>query len=142
MDTTYYALSIKQPWAALVVAGLKTIEIRTWPTGQLGRVFIHAARIPDDCEHAWASVPNELLPLTKLVGGLIGQAELIECITYRDAKHFGQDQAQHYNLPEWFQAPVMFGFRFANAKRLPFTRLKGQLRFFEFPASILDGLAS
>ena len=27
-----YALSIKQPWAALLVHGLKTMEIRSWPT--------------------------------------------------------------------------------------------------------------
>lgn len=141
MDSSYYALSIKQPWATLVVAGLKTIEIRTWPTARLGRVFIHAARIPDDREYAWANVPDELLAQTKLVGGIIGQAELTECITYRDAQQFGQDQPLHYNHPEWFQSPVMFGFRFASAKRLPFTRLPGNIRFFAFPASKLDGIA-
>ena len=29
---TEYALSIKQPWAALVVCGVKTVEVRRWPS--------------------------------------------------------------------------------------------------------------
>ena len=39
-----YALSVRQPWAALLVAGRKTVEVRTWSTAVRGRVFIHAAR--------------------------------------------------------------------------------------------------
>ena len=38
--TLMYALSIKQPWAALVVQGLKTIEIRRWPTARRGQILI------------------------------------------------------------------------------------------------------
>ena len=55
-----YALSLKQPWAALVVAGRKAIEVRKWPTGVRGRVFIHAARVPDDRPEAWTLVPDDL----------------------------------------------------------------------------------
>ena len=32
-----YALSVKQPWATLLVHGLKTIEVRAWPTARRGR---------------------------------------------------------------------------------------------------------
>ena len=58
--TKLYALSIKQPWAALLVAGIKTVEIRRWPTNRRGRILIHAARIPDPRPEAWALVPDEL----------------------------------------------------------------------------------
>ena len=30
-----YALSLKQPWAALVVFGRETIEVRRWPTAEI-----------------------------------------------------------------------------------------------------------
>ena len=36
------ALSIRQPWAELIVAGLKDIENRTWRTDYRGPVLIHA----------------------------------------------------------------------------------------------------
>ena len=42
------AISIKQPWAALLVVGLKTVEVRTWPTRRRGPVFIHAGKLADE----------------------------------------------------------------------------------------------
>ena len=37
------AISIKQPWAYLICAGIKDVENRTWPTKYRGRVYIHAS---------------------------------------------------------------------------------------------------
>ena len=36
------AITIKQPWASLIVEGIKDIENRTWKTSFRGRVLIHA----------------------------------------------------------------------------------------------------
>ena len=69
---TQYALSLKQPWAALLVHGLKTIEVRRWPTARRGCVLIHAARVPDKRPEAWAHVPAEWLETAQLLGGIIG----------------------------------------------------------------------
>jgi len=41
-------LSVKQPWAYLLCAGIKDIENRTWKTNYRGRVFIHASAKPDN----------------------------------------------------------------------------------------------
>src|SRR5205807_5247224 len=90
-----YALSIKQPWAALVVAGRKTIEVRKWSTAIRGRIFIHAAQIPDQRPEAWAWVSDDLRPLTELGGGLIGSAELAACIRYRSPAGFAADALKH-----------------------------------------------
>jgi len=38
------ALSLTQPWATLMAAGLKRIETRSWGTKYRGRVIIHAAK--------------------------------------------------------------------------------------------------
>ena len=35
-------LSMHQPWASLLVYGLKRIEGRGWPTEHTGRLWIHA----------------------------------------------------------------------------------------------------
>ena len=37
------ALSLLQPWASLVVMGLKTIETRSWNTSYRGELLIHAS---------------------------------------------------------------------------------------------------
>lgn len=38
------ALSVQQPWAWVVVRGLKEIENRSWSTNYRGRLFIHAGK--------------------------------------------------------------------------------------------------
>lgn len=125
-----YALSLKQPWAALVAHGKKTIEVRRWSTIRRGRILIHAARISDDRPEAWALVPTELKPAALQVGGIVGAAELTECISYRTARGFAADQARHLNLPQWWQGPIMFGFHFRGAEALPFRVCSGWMRFF------------
>ena len=41
------ALSIRQPWAWLIVNGYKDIENRNWRTNFRGRVYVHAGKRPD-----------------------------------------------------------------------------------------------
>lgn len=41
------ALTIKQPWAALIIAGIKDVENRSWTTPHRGLLLIHAG-ITDD----------------------------------------------------------------------------------------------
>jgi hypothetical protein len=41
-------LSIRQPWAWLIIAGHKDVENRSWTTTYRGPLLIHAARRPDD----------------------------------------------------------------------------------------------
>lgn len=41
------ALTLTQPWATLVMAGVKRIETRSWQTSHRGRIAIHAAKAMD-----------------------------------------------------------------------------------------------
>jgi hypothetical protein len=41
------ALSVRQPWAELIISGRKTIELRSWSTVYRGRLWIHAAGARD-----------------------------------------------------------------------------------------------
>ena len=130
MAEVSYALSLKQPWAALLVHGRKSIEVRRWPTARRGRVLIHAARVSDPRPEAWSLVPEELASAAQIVGGIVGAGNLTGCMAYRTAEDFAADRAKHLNDPAWFQAPVLYGFAFANLEVLPFHSYPGWMRFF------------
>jgi hypothetical protein len=126
-----YALSLKQPWAALLAHGRKTIEVRRWPTARRGRVLIHAARVPDERPEAWAHVPRELQEAARLLGGIVGAGDLTGCRIYRTLDEFVADQPLHLNDPAWFEGARLYGFTFANLTNLPFRPYPGWMRFFE-----------
>jgi hypothetical protein len=44
--TLMKALSVRQPYAALICAGVKTVENRTWTTDYRGKLLIHASGKP------------------------------------------------------------------------------------------------
>lgn len=123
------ALSLKQPWATLLVHGLKSIEVRRWSTPRRGRILIHAARVPDARPEAWKHVPDPLRDFAKLGGGIVGAAELFDCIAYPDLPAFLVDKPKHLNEDGWYQ-PGLFGFAFRGHERLPFRKVSGWFRFF------------
>src|SRR5207248_9618338 len=105
-----------QPWAALLAHGQKSVEVRNWPTARRGRILIHAARVSDPRPEAWALVPPELKEAANQLGGLIGAADLTDCVAYRSLKDFVAARHLHLNEAHWFKPPVLYGFVFANAK--------------------------
>lgn len=129
-EEAVYALSLKQPWAALLVLGHKTIEVRSWPTQRRGLILIHASQTADDRDEVWRRLPPAVRGLAELRGGILGQAELVDCISYDSAEAFRRDARRHWNRPEWFQPPRLYGFVFRDARPLPFRAVPGWVRFF------------
>jgi hypothetical protein len=134
-----YALSIKQPWAALLVHGLKTVEVRGWSTRRRGRVLIHAGRVPDRRPAAWAQVPEQLREQARQLGGIVGEAELTGCVVYPTPETFAADRPFHLNDPAWFRGRRLYGFCFANMTPLPFRPCLGNLFFFPVAEAPPDG---
>jgi hypothetical protein len=128
---TYRALSLKQPWAALLVAGRKTVEVRRWSTSYRGRLLIHAARIPDTRREAWRHVSPDLDELARLEGGIIGIGTLTACKAYHGADDFDLDRALHLNEPSWFEPAGLFGFCFEALGPLPYHQVPGNVRLFQ-----------
>src|SRR5690242_9185108 len=115
MSVKLPAISVKQPWAALLVAGVKTVEVRTWGTRLRGRVLIHAAKTADPRAEGWALLTTpELKALALLRGGAIGSAELTACVRYRTAESFARAAERHRNAPDWFVPAGLYGFVFQN----------------------------
>jgi hypothetical protein len=132
----HVALSLKQPWAALLAAGRKTIEVRKWSTPRRGTVLIHASRVPDPRDYAWSLVPPELSEAARLLGGVVGVGELTECRRYRNPLAFVADQTSHLNDLDWYQSGL-YGFVFSNLRPLPYVHVPGWMRFFEVPDEVL-----
>ncbi len=129
------ALSLKQPWATLVVHGLKTIEIRRWATERHGRIYIHASKVPDSRLEAWKWLPDELQPAAATLGGLVGSVEITGCIPYPTLAAFRADRLLHFNHESWYETPIMYGFALAHAKPVAFRPVVGNIKFFSVEPS-------
>ena len=70
-------LSLKQPWAELVVSGKKTIELRKWNTHFRGEFYVHASKNPD--KEAMKIFGFDNLPL----GFVVGKAKIVDVKKYR-----------------------------------------------------------
>ena len=69
-------LSIRQPYASAIMAGLKTEEFRSWPTDHRGPLVIHASSNTDRA--AFTDYP-ELDPADCPNGVLLGVVDLVAC---------------------------------------------------------------
>jgi hypothetical protein len=87
-DSLRLALSVRQPWAELIIAGRKTIELRTWTTDRRGPLWLHAGlkRGPElECRFG----------LTDLFhGGFIGRIRL-SSIVRLDPDHWERWRGRH-----------------------------------------------
>jgi hypothetical protein len=117
-------LSMKQPWAELVVSRKKKIELRKWNTKFRGEFLIHASKVPDQSAMEEFGFDFESLPC----GFIIGRAELVDVKVYKDKKEFAKDEGLHLATKDWGK----YGFVLENIKRLKPIPAKGQLNFWEF----------
>jgi ASCH domain len=77
------ALTIRQPWAWLIVNGYKDIENRSWQTRHRGALLIHAGASKTDLrESVLTDVAKRYgiqLPQSYVHGGVIGVVDVVEC---------------------------------------------------------------
>jgi len=125
LSTPLLCLSIRQPWAWLIVNRWKNIENREWPTRFRGRFLVHASKGMtraeyDACRLFMSGFTTlDLPPMGALErGGIVGEAVLLDCVRRHDS--------------DWFCGP--WGFVLAEARPLPFEALKGALGFFRHNA--------
>ncbi len=76
------ALTIQQPWASLIIIGVKRFEYRSWKTSYRGPLLIHAGKhkpTQDDLEEAadWCKRLRVDPPVEYPRGGYIGLVDLV-----------------------------------------------------------------
>ncbi|GMH43356.1 hypothetical protein BSKO_11278 [Bryopsis sp. KO-2023] len=92
-------LSMHQPWASLLVAGIKRIEGRSWTTKLRGRLWIHATqKVPkreeiDELETFYRTLFEMLgqevvFPEHYPSGVLLGSVEVVDCMKAEEVKNW------------------------------------------------------
>lgn len=116
-------LSLKQPFAELVVSGKKTIELRKWNTKFRGEFLIHASKVPD-----WDAM-NKFGFKELPCGFIVGKAKLIEVNKYGSKEDNLKDRDKHLADSGWGD----YGFVLVDAEKFSeFIPAKGKLGFWDF----------
>lgn len=70
-------LTIKQPWATLIMQGDKRFEFRSWQTKYRGDLLIHAGKSvdKDGVQRLQKYLPKELP-----TGKILGKVKLVDCV--------------------------------------------------------------
>lgn len=124
------ALSVRQPWAWLIIFAGKDIENRDWSTTQRGRVLVHAAKGMTLAEYrngidtlgeakmaGYAAGVTLPMPEDLERGGIVGSVDIVDCV--------------RSSTSPWFFGEN--GFVLRNPQPLPFRPLRGMLGFFGVP---------
>ena len=113
------ALSVRQPWAWLLVNGYKDIENRTWTASYRGPCLIHAGKTCD--QEGYDRVRRKFKQIKMPEpdeferGGIVGWVNIKDCVARSKSK--------------WFNGP--YGFVVDEAGPLRFVPMPGKLKFFK-----------
>lgn len=120
------AISVRQPWAWLIVNGLKDLENRTWETRVRGRVLLHAGKgmtlmelheailFVGTFDRALARRMIAMPAHEWVRGAVIGSVEITGCVSASSSP--------------WFVGP--FGFTLARPLPIEPVKCRGMLGFF------------
>jgi hypothetical protein len=125
------ALTVKQPWAHLICAGIKDVENRSWKTNFRGRVLIHSsAKYEEDLFETVPIIENGVDKLkTKIFGkiyncsdfetsAIIGSVEIVDCV--QNHQSIWADKGYYHWI---LRNPILF--------KNPILNVKGKLSFWE-----------
>ena len=121
---TVKVLSIRQPWAWLILTGHKSIENRTWMTHYRGPLYIHAGmnmhdRSIEEIERQFKiTIDRKAMTL----GAIVGRVDLVDVVTQ--------------SRSSWFEGP--FGFVLRNPEIIKPIPCRGRMGLFDVPASGLN----
>jgi hypothetical protein len=143
-DSTIKAISLRQPWATLVVLGAKQYETRDWPTAHRGLLAIHASRsfpekIAQMCEQEpYRSVLRRAgynygadLPR----GAVIGTVTVVE-VHATEELDLSRLTAEELAFGDF--GPGRFAWKLAEPRLLTEPiKMAGQLRIYEIPDKLI-----
>lgn len=119
-------LTVRQPWAALIVRGVKNIENRSWATSYRGPMLVHASQRLSD--HSLADIARQIgvdLPQFELpLGGIVGVTNIVDCVETHPSR--------------WFEGK--FGFVLDRSRELPFKPWRGSLGLRTATAALIEAL--
>ena len=122
-------LTIKQPWATLIVEGYKRFEFRSWKTNYRGDILIHAGKWIDKeaMERLKKYLPDEIP-----IGKIIGKATLTDCVPM--SKDFADMLSKENNyIYTTHSFSRNYGFKLENVEKLDNPiEIRGQLGLWNY----------
>ena len=142
------AISIKQPWAYLICAGIKDVENRTWPLPEKykgERVFIHASGKPDkepymlfndDQVAAIDSIIMDVCRAYEQTSQIIGSVRFIDCVINHPsiwAEKTGEERVWANGTEYFIPRKPIYNWVLANPVLFdkPILNIKGKLSFWD-----------
>jgi ASCH domain len=137
LDRDRIALAIQQPWAELILLGIKTLEIRSQPTQLRGTIYVYASKRPSRLPAAESAALRWKLEIGALpLGRVVGTVDVTDCRAARAADHqaacvpvdlLSGQLAYELDRPLRFEAPrparfVPYGVWFYPFRRRPSSR--------------------
>lgn len=128
------AITIKQPFASLIIEGYKEYEFRTWRTKFRGDILIHAGKGVDKkamekYKHLVSDCPS---------GCMLGIVTITDCIKIDDeAREMFKDNIVYDNVvnnKDWDG----FGFKIENIRKVENTPANGKLSLWDFEGEIIE----
>jgi hypothetical protein len=94
------ALSIRQPWAHLILNGTKPVENRTWKTSYRGLLAIHAGlKIDRSLDYNFDHLER---------GAIVGYVELTDIVTAHPSEYFTGPYGWVFKNPTFCKKPIPF----------------------------------
>lgn len=124
------ALSVQQPWATLLVEGVKSIEVRSWVTDHRGPLVICASAAPKNV--FWRDPVDHVHRLMH-AGCIIGIVDLLNCRPMTQADEEASLCAYTEGAWAWVVRTVSF---------CRPDRISGRLGLFDVPDDLLVRIAN
>ncbi len=125
------AISIRQPWAELIVSGRRKMEIRKWNTQYRGPLLIHAGLEVDVEACARCGI------MAGVVGAIIGMTDLITTKQLSEER-WKRLRSLHMEIGPRPYGENTFAWFMANQRRFPTPiPYKGRQGFFDVPDKLI-----
>ena len=123
-------ITIKQPWATLIVKGYKEYEFRTWKTKYRGDILIHAGKGIDKS----AIKRFEYLDLEYPTGMIIAKATITDCVLVDDdfRKEIIKKDPLVYKGISKKENWNGYGFKLENVKEIDTIKINGKLSLWDY----------
>lgn len=128
------AISIKNPWAALIAQGLKTIEVRSWRTSHRGQIIIVSSAKPDSIVKADFKRTNDsgavytYLPHDPENGEF---AHYGHAVAIAELTHITEFRPDHTDAAMIDHAPGLFAWHLKNVREIEPFEVKGKLSIYD-----------
>lgn len=126
------ALSVRQPWAQLILAGVKTIEVRSWATSYRGELLICASASPKNEFWSDENFDPEIVRLLH-AGCVLGSVNLVDVRLMVEADN---DEETGGAFSDYMPGAYSWVMETTNKHYRP-DKIIGKLRLFDVPDETL-----